>query len=150
MKRSIKLWTLFIIYSFFMLWLLFGQRILFVSYEGYFDQLSRRINLIPFKTVAEYVEMYQTSARSLVSHAVKNLGGNVILFIPLGIFLPSIWARLKNTKQMLIASAALIASVEIIQYFTLLGSLDIDDFILNMAGILLGFAAFKILKNKQK
>ncbi len=143
MKNRKKLFICFIIYSVVMLWLLFGQRMLFVSYENYFEQLRYKINLIPFKTVAEYAEMYKTNVASLVRHAIINIGGNVITFIPLGFFLPALFEKLRKTKAMLLYSSAIIVAVEIIQYFTLLGSLDIDDFILNMAGILIGFLAFK-------
>jgi len=117
-----------------------------VRYDDYFLQLSQKINLVPFRTVAEYVEMYKTNAASLVRHAVINLGGNVGVFIPLGIFLPALWDKLMQTKAMFICSSAIIAAVEIVQYFTLLGSLDIDDYILNMVGIFIGFLLYKLDK----
>lgn len=131
-----------------MLWLLLGQRIGFVIYFDYLTQLKRSINLIPFKTVIEYVEKYQSGYPSLIRHAIVNLGGNVATFIPLGYFLPAIWAKLRNARTMFIYSSIIIASVEIIQYFTLLGSLDIDDYILNIAGIFLGFLIYRITKKQ--
>ena len=129
-----------------MLWLLYGQRIGFVRYEDYLLQLKAKINLIPFRTVNEYIEMYNTNAHFLVRHAIINLGGNVGVFIPLGVFLPAIWEKLKRAISMFICSSAIIIAVEFIQYFTLLGSFDIDDYILNMIGIFMGFLLYKLDK----
>ncbi|MBO5195730.1 MAG: VanZ family protein [Clostridia bacterium] len=146
MKNRKTILVLFIIYSVVMLWLLYGQRIGFVRYEDYLLQLKAKINLIPFRTVNEYIEMYNTNAHSLVRHAIINLGGNVGVFIPLGVFLPAIWEKLKRAISMFICSSAIIIAVEFIQYFTLLGSFDIDDYILNMIGIFMGFLLYKLDK----
>ncbi|MBR4071480.1 MAG: VanZ family protein [Clostridia bacterium] len=146
MKNRKIIFILFVIYSIVMLWLLYGQRIGFVRYEDYLLQLKSKINLIPFRTVNEYIEMYNTNAHSLVRHAIINLGGNVGVFIPLGVFLPALWNKLTQTKAMFLYSSAIIVAVEFIQYFTLLGSFDIDDYILNMAGIFMGFLLYKLDK----
>ena len=146
MKNRKTILVLFIIYSVVMLWLLYGQRIGFVRYEDYLLQLKAKINLIPFRTVNEYIEMYNTNAHFLVRHAIINLGGNVGVFIPLGVFLPAIWEKLKRAISMFICSSAIIIAVEFIQYFTLLGSFDIDDYILNMIGIFMGFLLYKLDK----
>ncbi len=144
-KRIITNWILFILYSAVMMWLLFGQRLDTVSYRSYLGQLSENINLIPFKTVAEYISTYSSSDNSyLVRHAYINLAGNVIVFIPLGIFLPMLWEKLRRAKGFYICITAVIISVEVLQYFTLLGSLDIDDLILNIAGASIGFLIYKL------
>ncbi len=146
MKTKKTTFFLFIIYCIVMLWLLFGQRIGFVIYHDYFLQLKNSINLIPFKTVIEYAEKYQSGNTYLVRHAIINLGGNVGTFIPLGYFLPSLWEKFKSAKNMFVYSSVIICAVEVVQYFTLLGSLDIDDYILNIAGIFLGFLIYKLAK----
>lgn len=150
MKQNKKLFVLFIAYSVVMLWLLIGQRIGFVIYFDYLTQLKRSINLIPFRTVMEYIEKYQSGHYSLVRHAIINLGGNVGTFIPLGYFLPALWEKLRNAKNLFIYSSIIIGTVEIIQYFTLLGSLDIDDYILNITGIFLGFFIYKLVKKSAR
>ncbi len=144
MKR--KTFILFAFYSIAMLWLLFGQRMGFASYDNYFLQLKNNINLIPFRTIAEYAEKYQSGVLSLVRLAIINLAGNVGVFIPLGVFLPMLWKKMRNYKTMFIISSAIILAVEAIQYFTLLGSFDIDDYILNIIGIFIGFLFFKLNK----
>lgn len=146
MKRNRTTLIIFVIYAIVMVWLLFGQRIGFVSYEDYFSHLKQRINLIPFRTVAEYVEMYKTNVTSLVNHAIVNIGGNVATFVPLGVFLPALWDKFKNYKCLFLYSTVTILSIEIVQYFTLLGSFDVDDYILNILGISIGFVGYKLVK----
>lgn len=144
-KKKLFIWILFILYAIVMLWLLFGQRIGFVSYDDYFLRLKAKINLIPFKTIAEYIEMYKENIHySLVRHSIINNIGNIVVFIPLGCFLPTLFDKLKKLKPFFLCCTAIIACVELIQYFTLLGSLDIDDYILNILGVLIGFAAYKL------
>lgn len=150
MKKKILVFICFAAYSLIMLWLLFGQRIGFAFYDNYLEQLKTRINLIPFRTVAEYVGMYQTNVTSLVNHAIVNIGGNVATFVPLGIFLPLLWDKFNNAKVLLLHSTIIIFSVEIIQYFTLLGSFDIDDYILNILGIFIGFWCCRLVQKIKK
>ncbi|MBQ2715633.1 MAG: VanZ family protein [Clostridia bacterium] len=147
-RRALK--PLFVFYSVVMLWLLFGQRIGFQSGRSYFDTVAQRINLIPLSTVAHQISLIiQGSARA--RHCIINLGGNVILFIPLGLLMPCIWRSLRNFGRFVLAVAIMISAVEIIQLFSLLGSMDIDDLILNLCGASIGFALLKIankVKNK--
>ena len=134
----------FLVYAAVMLWLLFGQRIGEEGISVYFGISGENLNLMPFKTVKLYLWLLQNSTNeALMRHAVINLVGNVVLFIPLGWFLPSIWVRFRGFFKTVLAVLLLISAVEIVQYFTRLGSCDIDDLILNLTGALAGFALWK-------
>ena len=98
------------------------------------------INLIPFKTIAEYLAaVVDGSSRG---HAIRNLGGNLFLLFPLGFYLPFFVPKTRKLKIYGIVTAVSIIAVEIVQILTKTGSLDIDDFILNFTGALTGFFVF--------
>ena len=77
-------------------------------------------------------------------HCVINLLGNVLLFIPAGWLLPKVFPYQRNVFRFMVTCAGLILLVETLQLFTLLGSFDIDDVILNLCGMLAGFIGYHI------
>lgn len=136
---------LFVLYSLVMVWLLFGQRFGRWFPIPYWEQVRWNLNLVPFRTITEYIQDTVGNADSyLFRHAFINLTGNVIMFIPLGFFLPALWHRLRHFGRCMICGAVCIAAIELIQLFTLLGSCDVDDLILNMAGIVLGYGIYRL------
>ena len=63
---------------------------------------------------------------------------NVLLFVPLGFFLPVLWKEFRNAKNLFTAGFAMTSFIEIAQIFT--GrTTDIDDIITNIAGALIGY-----------
>ena len=82
----------------------------------------------------------------LVRAALINLLGNVVMFVPLGLFLPLIFTKLRKLWRTLFTVTLLIAVVEIAQLFTLLGSCDVDDLILNLLGAALGYGIYNRIK----
>lgn len=136
---------LFVLYAAAMLWLLFGQRLeRGISYADYEAQLAGNMNLEPLKTIRLYWRLLENSHNPyLLRHAFINLAGNIVMFIPLGFFLPHIWSKQRNVFVTLLSVAVMIAVVETVQFFSLLGSCDIDDLILNLAGALLGYILWK-------
>ena len=141
----------FLVYGAAMLWLLFGQRIgEGVSYADYFARLENNINLTPFVTLRLYWRILHNSTNpGLLQHAVINLVGNVVMFIPLGVFLPGIFIKKPNFLKVFYVVAGMIVLVEILQFFSLLGSLDVDDLILNLAGATVGYILWKLWKHKR-
>lgn len=144
-KKGIVPKLCFTFYAALMLWLLFGQRLPFLSFDGYTERLSQNINTIPFFTINNYITLISKAPNiRLVKHAIVNLAGNVVMFIPLGFFLPLIKERFKSFIICLLSSTLIILCVEAIQLVTLLGSCDIDDLILNLAGVIIGYVLYKI------
>ena len=140
-----KVRLLFWIYSLWMLWLLFGQRIGTPPVGDYRTLLLENLNLQPLETLRRFWWVLEHSnQRGLVLHAIMNLGGNVVLFVPLGLFLPVLWQKLDRFLPFFAFVTALITAVELIQLFTLLGSCDVDDLILNLLGATVGFLLRKL------
>lgn len=139
-----RIWyTVFAIYCIAMAYLLFGREEAPAGIP-YADQLRLRLNLVPFRTLGLQVHMLTEFDRPwLIRHALINLLGNVVLFIPLGIFLPKLWPRLQRLWRVLLATGGIIVLVEAIQILTLLGRCDIDDLLLNLTGAAIGYGIFK-------
>lgn len=142
-KNKVK--YLFILYCAVMLWLMFGQRIGGSNAETYAEALRLRLNLIPFRTIHWFATVGdKTSDAGLLRHAFINLAGNVVMFVPLGFFLPCIWERVRAVWKTFLWGLLLITVAELLQLLTLLGSCDVDDLILNLLGILLGYGIWKL------
>ena len=77
---------------------------------------------------------------------------NIILFIPLGFFIPAVFKNKRKLYKTVLISFYMTFSVEFLQYFIGRFS-DIDDIITNILGGIIGFAIFKlvnaILKEKK-
>ena len=135
--------SLFCIYSAFMLYLLFNRP---GGIEGvdYWAQIRAHLNPRPFQTIELFLNALHNP--EYTSIATANLWGNVILFIPLGFFLPRIFPRLRKFWRTILAAALIVTAVELTQLFTLLGYCDIDDLILNLIGAAVGYGIFKLAK----
>ena len=121
-----------------------------VKFKGSFYELSDRIssylsygtknyNLIPFRSIQDQI-----------SHitqwwALKNLLGNIIPFIPFGFLLPITYRKFNSAIKVFGIGISSILLIELFQLFTKLGSFDIDDIILNMAGIICGYLMIFLL-----
>ena len=68
------------------------------------------------------------------------------MFVPLGFLLPRVFPKLHSLPLVLLTTAGIITVVEILQLLTLVGSCDIDDLILNVAGSGLGYWIHKLTK----
>ena len=142
MKKRVRevILALFIIYCSLLAVILFlrNGRDLSVS----FSDLDTRLNLVPFKTIRNYMTALEIGN---ISETVvrNNLIGNFLLFLPMGYFLPII-TKARNFLLIEIKVLILIVLVEVIQLITGLGSFDIDDIILNLTGSIIGYVIFSI------
>ena len=142
-----KKWNtvLFAVYCALMLWLLF-DRPGYVAGVPYWEQIRAHLNLVPFRTLKLFSGLLDSVHPEYVRAAVINLGGNILMFIPLGFFLPRVLSKTTSLPRVLLITAMLITAVEILQLFTLVGSCDIDDLILNVIGSAAGFGIHKCAK----
>ena len=132
------------IYIFILYYVLFamsGREMVIVS-ESMFDTFNywNAVNLIPFKTIMEYIADIADGGSK--GHAIRNLLGNLLLFFPMGFYIPFFLKKTGKIGAYSMIMATAIIVIEIIQLATKSGSLDIDDFILNFAGALTGFFIF--------
>ena len=152
MKKTLKIliYTTFIIYCLLVLDLVLLSRIHMFRWDFWLEvwqcrgRLQYGINLIPFRTITSYVNSILQG--DIVHIAVRNLVGNLLMFLPLGIYLPILWTKCRKSQNTLLISFIALIGIELLQFITLLGSLDIDDFILNICGILIGYGLWKRVK----
>ncbi|MBQ7625279.1 MAG: VanZ family protein [Clostridia bacterium] len=142
------LFLVFVIYLAFLVYLLFfehGLRPLNdAGEEGVFSESHLYYcNLTPFKTIREYEKLLKNGR--LVGLSLINLLGNLFAFAPQGFFLPLLFPKkYSNFIRFFIFELILISAVEIIQFLTYRGSLDIDDLILNLSGACLFFVVTEL------
>ena len=74
---------------------------------------------------------------------VYNIGGNIIMFVPLGFFLRALFSRCRKFWRCMGAVAVIMTAVELCQLFTLRGFCEIDDLMLNLLGAALGWTIAK-------
>lgn len=112
------------------------------------EYLSYGVNLTPFHTIASYF----TLSLQGEGYALLNLLGNICLFIPLGIFLPYFFPKMRKLGWFLLVCVLVLIGVETIQVLTRTGSGDIDDVILNLLGALCGFCLIQcaVLRRRRK
>ena len=108
---------------------LFG--ILTVTGIGYTSTISfrPRISLLPFL--------------GMITGPIDTLL-NVVLFVPLGFFLPLMYRTYHHIKNVVLTGFLFSLSVEIVQMFDW-GSTDINDLIINTAGVCIGYGMYRLL-----
>jgi glycopeptide antibiotics resistance protein len=109
-------------------------------------------NIIPFVDIITDFPRSQFSLAFKIRFLIRNIGGNLLLLLPLGIFLPSMWVKMRSFLKTVIMGALTSLIIELLQYaLAYLGygwgrATDIDDLILNTLGVMIGYLIFdKIL-----
>ncbi|MCG8409652.1 MAG: VanZ family protein [Bacteroidales bacterium] len=151
--RSVKYCLSIILayYSFVLIGLLFrnGHRqTVLVNLDELGVELSLRSNFIPFKTIFNYINSFMKGHIN-TDIVVTNLIGNLVVFMPMGILLPSLFKKLRRFIPFVLVMVSMVAIIELLQLLLSAGSCDIDDLILNVLGAIMCFGVFK-LKQVQK
>ncbi len=146
MNKQERIKSVFL-YGVFICYILMLVKILFLSRASLFElfdserTLFRSVNLIPFNSISEYIS---GGTANLKAFAFSNVIGNIIIFIPLGVYI----LLFKSDKRMyptLFFIFIVSLFVEMIQWLFGIGVSDIDDIILNCFGGWLGVILYKLL-----
>ena len=73
----------------------------------------------------------------------KQIVGNFIMLLPLGMFLPLLYRRISSFLPALIVSFLVSTTIELLQLITSFRSADVDDVFLNTLGACTGFVLYK-------
>ena len=80
-KRNVCIWS-FAAYCALMIWLLFGRE-QYHTVSDYWQQVALNFNPVPFETIVRFVGfLVGDYSDALKRHAIVNLVGNVIMFLP--------------------------------------------------------------------
>ncbi|APC47603.1 VanZ family protein [Virgibacillus halodenitrificans] len=133
----------------FMFYLVALVILLFIGNRGYLytdltllEYMKTSSNFVPFKTINTYFTAFVDNSMNR-NIPIKNLVGNLFMFLPMGIYLPFLIKKIAGLGRFVLSMIVLLFFIEVIQLVTRRGSFDIDDFILNMIGALIGFAIWK-------
>ena len=96
-----------------------------------------RVNLVPFVNLCDY-----DSRRDLLLNVI----GNPAMFIPSGIVLPIVYKRLNSFWKVLAAGAGISLCIEILQLPFSVRASDVDDLILNTAGVIVGYGIYALVR----
>ena len=97
-------------------------------------------NLIPFHTLAIYW-------RNLGSEFwMRNLFGNLALLLPLGLLGPIALPAVDRWWRIALVALLYSVAIELIQRLVPARSADVDDVIVNVAGALIGYAVFSLVR----
>ena len=95
-----------------------------------------RVNLMPLVNILDY---------DVKREATINIIGNISMFIPTGVIMPILYKRLDRFWKVLLAGAGLSFAIEMIQLFFPGSVTDIDDLLLNTAGVAIGYGIYKLV-----
>ena len=142
MKKIFRVivFTSLVIYVMALLYLLFLRyRVNFgLEAQSFVERIKYATNFVPFRTISEYITRLSEGSIN-ISIGVQNLLGNFILFLPLGFYLPFIFKKFLRLSTYAMWVALIILALEVTQFIIQMGSLDIDDFILNFSGAIVGW-----------
>ena len=102
-------------------------------------------NVVPARTLRETLQLESVWQR------IRLVLGNILVFVPLGVLLPVLSAHVRSWTRALLAGVAFSVSIELAQLAVSLAvgywyrMPDVDDVLLNVAGVLLGYALFVML-----
>lgn len=105
--------------------------------------MNTSFNIVPFSTIKLFINGY---IKELVTFKdfMANIFGNLCAFMPFALFIPLLINKIDKYYKFIIVMAIIIISIEILQFITMSGSCDIDDFILNILGVSIAYFILKI------
>lgn len=136
--RRFLAWLLLLAYSAMLLYWMFLGFGRTVQLDG-----PLRYNLEPLRTVRLFFDM--SNGLSYSSRLV-NLLGNVAVFVPIGLLIPLAAPRYYSWLRLTVLSACSIMLLELMQMLLHVGSLDIDDLLLNLLGVWAGYVMLRLVR----
>lgn len=137
-RARIIWYFIFIVYLAVVLYILVDFTPPNVAYE-------RTTNFELFKEIRRAWSMLQTTSGR--AWAIKNLFGNIAIFVPFGFLFPWITNRRLTSIKTAIAAILTVGAIESYQLYSKTGIFDVDDFILNWSGVLLGWLLYKLVSS---
>ena len=141
-KAVMKL--LFIIYMCVLVYVVF-----FAEAMGRTPQDGYVYNLTPLKEIKRFMK-YIWDNNALGRAARLNIFGNIIAFIPFGIYLPYTSESKLGFISTFLYTFSLSLTIELVQLITKVGSCDVDDIILNALGGVIGYILWYIYTKLRK
>ena len=138
LKKDIT-WILFILYIIFLLSTIVYTKL---TTGTIYPKLNIKSNIVPFTSIIETITLLLTKTQGFY-YMFDYLILDIILFIPLGLFLPILFPKTKKNKNFILICLTISISKELLQLFLNVGMFNVDDIILNAAGAIISHIIFK-------
>ncbi|HIT23224.1 MAG TPA: VanZ family protein [Candidatus Faecimonas intestinavium] len=143
LKKNIT-WILFILYIIFLLSTIVYTKL---TTGAIYPELNIKSNLVPFTSIIETITLLLTKTQGFY-YIFDYLILDIILFIPLGLFLPILFPKTKKIKNFILICLTISIIKELFQLLLNVGMFNIDDIILNLSGAIISYTIFKNLLSK--
>ena len=152
--REIVLFIFFVYFLFLLLLTMFkGGRIEFSNqFNSYMYREHGLLGIINIVPIEDTINTFMHSETGL-RNSLRNVIGNILVFMPLGFFIPLLFEKFNNLKKVLKVGCLSSLAIELSQLFVGNNVCDIDDVIYNTLGALAGFICYKTFEtiiNKTK
>jgi len=136
-EKKLFLWVCFIAYL-----LLLGYMLFYSSYFGRVGNEDYRYNLTFLQEIGRFYHLGVNTGKWDLF--ILNVFGNIVVFMPIGAFLPKLITCCKNVLLTTVLTFEISLGVELIQLLTKVGSFDVDDLFLNTLGGVCGYILYMI------
>ncbi|MEH7443704.1 VanZ family protein [Bacillus sp. JJ1122] len=125
-----------------------------IGFHYHNEDFLQSINIVPLISVIENINQigtaYDGDVLFMVFLIIRNVGGNILLFMPLGFLAPILWKRFRNVKAVSLLGLSVSVTIELLQLFQRFGGgwgriTDIDDVIFNVLGAVIGYAVYVVI-----
>lgn len=112
----------------------------------------RMWNLIPGRTIAMQLNALERDTPAMM----RQLAGNVLFFVPIGLLLPLGWQRARSFAVTLLVGLGITVAIELAQLvmtYTLPvwpRWADVDDVLLNAGGVIIGWAVWRLTNGRSR
>lgn len=137
-RRRLAAGILFVLYFAVLFYFLFFSEEMGRTYS----ERTYHYNLVPLKEIGRFIRYRKSLGMEAV---ILNIVGNVVAFVPFGIFLPIFSGKCRSFFFTLLYSFELSLLVELLQLIFRVGSFDVDDLLLNTLGGAAGFLIYAIM-----
>ncbi|MDP2183416.1 MAG: VanZ family protein [Actinomycetota bacterium] len=107
--------------------------------------IADSVNLVPLRSLAGIIGVGHRQV-------LRQIGGNIVLFVPLGVMGPLLWPRMRSIGGLLVVGVVASVTVELLQlaqlgaHVAFARSVDIDDVLLNTCGALVGWGLWRVAR----
>jgi glycopeptide antibiotics resistance protein len=119
-------------------WSLFVASLTFFPMVIIFYDWHGSFSLIPLQSTLDLLR------HAPQDFARRNIGGNLLVFVPFGVLLPLLFEKLRRPWALAWRVGAISVAIEVGQMFTRVRATDVDDVILNVLGALAGLGLFRV------
>ncbi|MGD6940680.1 VanZ family protein [Cytobacillus gottheilii] len=125
-----------------------------IGFDYQNENLFRSVNLVPLVTIIENISLigtaYDGDTLFMIALILINVGGNILLLMPLGFLAPILWREFRHFKKVILLSLVVSITIELLQLlessFGRGGRVtDIDDVICNVLGAIIGYLIYVLI-----